>query len=82
MANLSWSNLLLTFSAGQIVEWGADGVIIGSAMVKQFGEAASPQEGLQRLEDYASSMKNALPWKINVATSCTGPANKLLRNEA
>jgi len=42
MANLSWSNLLLTFSAGQIAEWGADGVIIRSAMVKQLGEAASP----------------------------------------
>ena len=62
MANLSWSNLLLTFSAGQIAEWGADGVIIGSAMVKQLGEAASPKEWLhQRLEDYARSMKNALP---------------------
>ena len=62
MANLSWSNLLLTFSAGQIAEWGADGVIIGSAMVKQLDEAASPKEVLhQRLEDYARSMKNALP---------------------
>ena len=64
MANLSWPNLL-TFSAGQIAEWGADGVIIGSAMVKQLGEAASPKEGLQRLEDYARSMKNALPRNIN-----------------
>ncbi|KAG2481257.1 hypothetical protein PVAP13_J683333 [Panicum virgatum] len=45
----------------QIAEWGADGVIIGSAMVKQLGEAASPKEGLKRLEDYTMSMKNALP---------------------
>jgi indole-3-glycerol-phosphate lyase len=45
----------------QIAEWGADGVIIGSAMVRQLGEAASPKEGLQRLEEYARSMKNALP---------------------
>ncbi|XP_039782185.1 indole-3-glycerol phosphate lyase, chloroplastic-like isoform X1 [Panicum virgatum] len=45
----------------QIAEWGADGVIIGSAMVRQLGEATSPQEGLKRLEDYARSMKNALP---------------------
>lgn len=46
---------------GQIAQWGADGVIIGSAMVRQLGEAASPKEGLKRLEAYARSMKNALP---------------------
>ncbi|KAL6893897.1 hypothetical protein ACP4OV_007995 [Aristida adscensionis] len=45
----------------QIAEWGADGVIIGSAMVRQLGEAVSPKEGLKRLEKYARSMKNALP---------------------
>ncbi|CAO2150172.1 unnamed protein product [Urochloa humidicola] len=45
----------------QISEWGADGVIIGSAMVRQLGEAACPKEGLRRLEKYARSMKNALP---------------------
>ncbi|KAJ1293205.1 hypothetical protein BS78_01G050400 [Paspalum vaginatum] len=45
----------------QIAEWGADGVIIGSAMVRQLGEAASPKEGLRRLEKYTRSMKNALP---------------------
>ncbi|CAL4919583.1 unnamed protein product [Urochloa decumbens] len=45
----------------QIAEWGADGVIIGSAMVRQLGEAASPKEGLKRLEKYARSMKDALP---------------------
>ncbi|EER90735.1 hypothetical protein BDA96_01G057500 [Sorghum bicolor] len=44
----------------QIAEWGADGVIIGSAMVKQLGEATSPKEGLKRLKEYARSMKNAL----------------------
>ncbi|PAN44533.1 hypothetical protein PAHAL_9G051100 [Panicum hallii] len=45
----------------QIAEWGADGVIIGSAMVRQLGEADSPKEGLKRLEKYARSMKKALP---------------------
>ncbi|KAL5209200.1 hypothetical protein ABZP36_004823 [Zizania latifolia] len=45
----------------QLAEWGADGVIIGSAMVKQLGEAASPKEGLRRLEEYARSLKDALP---------------------
>jgi len=69
-----WFNLLIKQSlilwlyltqhfpfAVQIAEWGADGVIIGSAMVSQLGEATSPQDGLKRLEDYARSMKNALP---------------------
>ncbi|XP_044385841.1 tryptophan synthase alpha chain-like [Triticum aestivum] len=32
-----------------VAQWGADGVIIGSAMVKQLGEADSPREGLKRL---------------------------------
>nr|AGH10112.1 indole-3-glycerol phosphate lyase variant 1 [Zea nicaraguensis] len=45
----------------QIAQWGADGVIIGSAMVRQLGEAASPKQGLRRLEEYARGMKNALP---------------------
>ena len=58
MANLVVAKFYSPFSAGQI----ADGVIIGSAMLKQLSEAASPKEGLhQRLEDYARSMKNALP---------------------
>ncbi|KAG2610683.1 tryptophan synthase alpha chain-like isoform X1 [Panicum virgatum] len=56
----------------QIAEWGADGVIIGSAMVRQLGEAISSQEGLKRLEDYARSMKNALP---RSQTSTRGPDN-------
>ncbi|BAH92395.1 tryptophan synthase alpha chain [Oryza sativa Japonica Group] len=45
----------------QIADWGADGVIIGSAMVRQLGEAASPKQGLKRLEKYARSLKDALP---------------------
>ncbi|XP_037442021.1 tryptophan synthase alpha chain-like [Triticum dicoccoides] len=44
----------------QIAEWGADWVIVGSAMVKQLGEAASPREGLKRLDDFARSLKDAL----------------------
>ncbi|KQK12701.1 tryptophan synthase alpha chain [Brachypodium distachyon] len=44
----------------QVAEWGADGVIIGSAMVKQLGEAASAREGLKKLEQYAKSLKAAL----------------------
>lgn len=44
----------------QVAQWGADGVIIGSAMVKHLGEADSPREGLKRLEVYARSLKDAL----------------------
>ncbi|KAF0902314.1 hypothetical protein E2562_015534 [Oryza meyeriana var. granulata] len=45
----------------QIAGWGADGVIIGSAKVRQLGEAASPEEGLKKLEELAKSLKAALP---------------------
>ncbi|XP_062188032.1 tryptophan synthase alpha chain-like [Phragmites australis] len=45
----------------QIAGWGADGVIIGSAMVRQLGEATSPEEGLKKLEELAKSLKASLP---------------------
>ncbi|XP_021898021.1 tryptophan synthase alpha chain, chloroplastic-like [Carica papaya] len=44
----------------QVAGWGADGVIVGSAMVKVLGEAKSPEEGLKELEIYAKSLKSAL----------------------
>ncbi|XP_054791162.1 tryptophan synthase alpha chain-like isoform X1 [Prosopis cineraria] len=44
-----------------IAEWGADGVIVGSAMVKLLGEAKSPKDGLKELENFAKSLKSALP---------------------
>ncbi|KAF5207415.1 Tryptophan synthase alpha chain [Thalictrum thalictroides] len=47
----------------QIAEWGADGVIVGSAMVKRLGESKSPEEGLKELETFARSLKVALPSK-------------------
>nr|ACJ02767.1 indole-3-glycerol phosphate lyase IGL1 [Aphelandra squarrosa] len=43
----------------QVAEWGADGVIIGSAMVKVLGEANSPEEGLKDLEAFMKSLKAA-----------------------
>lgn len=46
--------------AVQVVEWGADGVIIGSAMVKILGEAASPKEGLAELEKFTKDLKNSI----------------------
>ncbi|KAF8732115.1 hypothetical protein HU200_016076 [Digitaria exilis] len=44
----------------QIAGWGADGVIVGSAMVRLLGEAASPEEGLKKLEELAKDLKAAL----------------------
>ncbi|KAL5792829.1 hypothetical protein ACOSP7_001423 [Xanthoceras sorbifolium] len=45
----------------QIAGWGADGVIVGSAIVKLLGEAKSPEEGLKELENFTKSLKSALP---------------------
>jgi tryptophan synthase alpha chain len=53
--------LLICLFAIQIAGWGADGVIIGSAMVRLLGEAASPEEGLKKLEELAKNLKAALP---------------------
>ncbi|XP_043691232.1 tryptophan synthase alpha chain-like isoform X2 [Telopea speciosissima] len=45
----------------QIAGWGADGVIVGSAMVKLLGEAKSPEDGLKELGTFTKSLKAALP---------------------
>lgn len=45
----------------QIARWGADGVIVGSAIVKLLGEAKSPEEGLKDIEMFTRSLKSALP---------------------
>ncbi|KAF3324388.1 tryptophan synthase alpha chain-like protein [Carex littledalei] len=45
----------------QIAGWGADGVIVGSAMVRLLGESTSPEEGLKELEALTKSLKAALP---------------------
>ncbi|XP_022854742.1 tryptophan synthase alpha chain-like isoform X2 [Olea europaea var. sylvestris] len=44
----------------QVAKWGADGVIVGSAMVKLLSEAKSPEEGLKELENFTKSLKAAL----------------------
>ncbi|XP_065861041.1 tryptophan synthase alpha chain [Euphorbia lathyris] len=43
-----------------VAGWGADGVIVGSAMVKLLGEASSPEEGLKELANFTKSLKSAL----------------------
>lgn len=45
----------------QVAGWGADGVIVGSAMVKILGETKSPEEGLKELETFARALKAAIP---------------------
>nr|GEX31103.1 peroxidase 64 [Tanacetum cinerariifolium] len=44
----------------QVAGWGADGVIVGSAMVRILGDAKSPEEGLKELEKFTKSLKSAL----------------------
>ncbi|XP_028556278.1 tryptophan synthase alpha chain [Dendrobium catenatum] len=45
----------------QVACWGADGVIVGSAMVKILAEAKSPEEGLKELESFTKLLKAAVP---------------------
>jgi tryptophan synthase alpha chain len=47
--------------ARQIVEWGAEGVICGSALVRALGEAETPAEGLAAMEQLAKSLRDAIP---------------------
>ncbi|KAJ0982428.1 hypothetical protein J5N97_010683 [Dioscorea zingiberensis] len=45
----------------QLSRWGADGVIVGSAIVKKLGEAESSEEGLRRVASFVKALKAALP---------------------
>ncbi|XP_064942419.1 tryptophan synthase alpha chain-like isoform X2 [Musa acuminata AAA Group] len=45
----------------QLSLWGADGVIVGSAIVKRLGEANSTEEGLKHVESFVASLTAALP---------------------
>ena len=47
--------------ARQIMGWGADGVIVGSALVRALGEAGSAEEGLQSMEKLAREIRAAIP---------------------
>lgn len=44
----------------QIVAWGAEGVICGSALVKALGEAGNPEAGLERMTELAQSLRGAI----------------------
>lgn len=43
----------------QLVSWGADGVIVGSAFVRALGESSSPAEGLDKMEALGKELKAA-----------------------
>lgn len=45
--------------AHQVMEWGADAVIVGSAFVKRLAEG-SPTEGLQAVEQFCQELKTAI----------------------
>lgn len=49
--------------ASQLAAWGAEGVIVGSALVRALGEAATPAEGLDNLERLARSIRESIPRK-------------------
>ncbi|ONK76446.1 uncharacterized protein A4U43_C03F27970 [Asparagus officinalis] len=44
----------------QMASWGADGMIVGSALVRILGEAKSPEEGLKKLESFTKILKASL----------------------
>lgn len=45
--------------AQQVVSWGAEGVIVGSALVKALGEAPTPEAGLQAMQTLAQQLRDA-----------------------
>ena len=46
--------------AKELRGWGAEGVIVGSALVKALGEADTPEEGLETLRSLALSIREAI----------------------
>ncbi|GMH35097.1 hypothetical protein BSKO_02965 [Bryopsis sp. KO-2023] len=47
--------------AKKLVSWGAEGVIVGSALVRALGDAPNPEEGLQQMKELAGSLREAIP---------------------
>jgi tryptophan synthase alpha chain len=46
--------------AKQVMDWGADAVIVGSAFVKRLAESGSPKEGLKAVGDFCQTLKAAI----------------------
>ncbi len=51
--------MLHVMQAQQVMSWGAEGVIVGSALVKALGEAPTPEAGLQAMEALAQQLRDA-----------------------
>jgi tryptophan synthase alpha chain len=45
--------------ARQVMEWGADAAIVGSAVVKRLAEG-TPAQGLKAIEEFCHSLKSAI----------------------
>ena len=52
---------VLLVQAEKLVSWGAEGVVVGSALVKALGEAESPKEGLKAMTELARRIRAAIP---------------------
>lgn len=50
----------LCVQAMELRKWGAEGVIVGSALVKALGEASSPSQGLDAMTSLAKSIRQAI----------------------
>jgi tryptophan synthase alpha chain len=48
-----------SYQASQIKEWGADAVIVGSAIVKRLAQG-TPQQGLESVREFCQSLKQAI----------------------
>jgi tryptophan synthase alpha chain len=46
--------------AKQVMDWGADAVIVGSAFVKRLAESGTPKEGLKAVEEFCQTLKAAI----------------------
>ena len=46
--------------AHQVIDWGADAAVVGSAFVKRLGDAESPEAGLEAIGTFCRELKAAL----------------------
>lgn len=51
---------MYAMQATKLVDWGAEGVVVGSALVAKLGEAATPKEGLQAMTELAGRLRDAI----------------------
>ena len=54
------SNPMFCVQAKELRSWGAEGVIVGSALVKILGQAKSQEEGIKELRSLAASLRSAI----------------------